>query len=73
MYGDKLILHIDHRKSDVHDPEWATIRAMYSTVNSATRLVSRPNHTLPEIECEDGIVSNIVTSADSTISDVVTI
>jgi hypothetical protein len=44
---------------------------MYSTVNSATRLVSTPNQKLPEIECDEGIVSRTVTAADRTIKKVV--
>ena len=56
--------HIAHRARDVHEPECATARPMYSTVNRATKLVSKPNQTLPEIECEDGIVSRMVTVAE---------
>lgn len=44
--------------------ECATTLAMYSTVNNATKLVSRPNQTLPETACDDGIVSSTVTAAD---------
>lgn len=47
--------------------------AMYSTVNSATTLVSTPNQTLVEIECTAGTVSRTVTKADITISEVVNI
>jgi len=46
---------------------------MYSTVNSATTLVSTPNQILVEIECTAGTVSSTVTKADKTISDVVNI
>jgi len=48
-------------------------QAMYSTVNSATTLVSTPNQNLVEIECTAGTVSRTVTKADTTISEVVNI
>lgn len=51
--------------------ECATARAMYSMVNSATRLVSSPNQTLPEIVCDVGMVSKTVTVAEIIISEVV--
>lgn len=44
--------------------------AIYSTVNSATTLVSTPNHTRIEIECTAGTVSNTVTNAENTIRNV---
>ena len=47
--------------------------AIYSTVNRATKLVSMPNQTRPEMEWNDGIVSSIVTVAEKTIKKVVTI
>lgn len=46
---------------------------MYSTVNKATTLVSRPNHTRPEIERTAGTVSRTVTTADKMIKKVVNI
>lgn len=51
--------------------ECETARAMYSTVNNATKLVSRPNQTLPETACEEGIVSSTVTAAEMMIREVV--
>ena len=51
--------------------ECATARATYSTVNRATKLVSKPNQTLPETEWEEGIVSKTVTAAEIMIRDVV--
>ena len=53
--------------------ECATTLAIYSTVNRATKLVSMPNQTRPEMEWNDGIVSSIVTVAEKTIKKVVTI
>ena len=53
--------------------ECATTLAIYSTVNRATKLVSMPNQTRPEIEWNDGIVSSIGTVAEKTIKKVVTI
>ena len=48
----------------------ANALAMYSTVNSATRLVSIPNHTLGLVEWNSGIVSNTVTPAEQRMSEV---
>lgn len=45
--------------------------AMYSTVKSATTLVSTPNQILVEIEWTAGTVSSTVTNADTTMSEVV--
>lgn len=45
-------------------------RAIYSTVNRATREVSTPNQTLIGIEWNAGTVSRIVTTADVTIKAV---
>lgn len=47
--------------------------AMYSTVNSATRLVSIPNHTLGLVEWNKGIVSSTVTPAEQRMSAVMRI
>lgn len=48
----------------------AAQRATYSTVNSATRLVSRPNQMPPGSEWNTGTVSRIVTSAENAMSPV---
>jgi hypothetical protein len=44
--------------------------AIYSTVNKATMLVSKPNQTRPEMAWKAGTVSNTVTSEDSTMRKV---
>src|SRR5271168_2271051 len=67
---------------DVQNTQWkrvlhvllhASNRAIYSTVNSATTLVSIPNQILGEIECTAGTVSSTVTKAERTISEVMNI
>jgi hypothetical protein len=60
----KRVLHVLLQASNL---------AMYSTVNSATTLVSTPNQILVEIECTAGTVSRTVIKADMTISEVVNI
>jgi hypothetical protein len=61
------------RKRVLHVLLQASSLAIYSTVNSATTLVSTANQILVEIECTAGTVSRTVTKADMTISEVVNI
>lgn len=49
----------------------ARLRATYSTVNSTTRAVSMPNQTRALVAWNAGIVSRMVTSAESRMSEVV--
>jgi len=59
-----------HLTSVIHDELQAKSRAQYSTVNSSTKLVSTPNHTLGEIEWKLGTVSRMVTIAEKMMRDV---
>lgn len=63
-------VHVNHPKNSLQDPLHARLRAMYSTVNRATSVVSKPNHTAPEILRKVGTVSRTVTRADMMINDV---
>jgi len=63
-------IHVAHRKYSLQDPLHARLRAMYSIVNKATSVVSKPNQTAFEILRKVGTVSNTVTRADMMISDV---
>ena len=59
-----------HRKYHLQDPLQARLRAMYSIVNKATSVVSKPNQTAFEILRKVGTVSKTVTRADMMINDV---
>jgi hypothetical protein len=63
--------HPTHLKKVIHDLLHATQRAMYSTVNNTTRVVSNPNHTEPATSWNAGMVSKTVTSDDRTMRAVV--
>ena len=63
-------IHVAHRRYSLHDPLHARLRAMYSIVNKATSVVSKPNQTAFEILRKVGTVSNTVTRADTMINDV---
>jgi len=64
---------VAHPKYSLHVPLHARLRAIYSIVNKATRVVSKPNHTAPGILRKVGTVSNTVTRADMMINDVTNI
>jgi hypothetical protein len=53
-----------------HDPLQAMNRAMYSTVNNATKVVSNPNQILTGMEWNAGTVSRTVTRAETMINAV---
>ena len=60
-----------HLKKLFHNVPCAIHRPIYSMVNNTTRVVSRPNQTLPDIEWNAGTVSRTVTTAEKTMRDVV--
>lgn len=59
-----------HRKYSPQDPLHARLRPIYSMVNKATSVVSKPNQTAFEILRKVGTVSKTVTIADMMINDV---
>ena len=69
--AERQDIHVTHRKYSLQDPLHARLRAMYSIVNKATSVVSKPNQTAFEILRKVGTVSNTVTSADMIINDVI--
>ena len=68
--AERQDIHVAHRRYSRQDPLHARLRAMYSIVNKATSVVSKPNQTAFEILRKVGTVSNTVTRADMMINDV---
>lgn len=67
MTGD---LQRNQLRKDEMLPLRARHRAMYSTVKSATILVSKPNQKRADMVCDAGTVSITVTSEESTMRKV---